>query len=77
MVIETTPINSISCACALIDAFDEASSGVDPVVDSILNMTKTSLAALVRAAQVSEGVSMSERGRLVRVGLEGCSQAEV
>lgn len=70
--IKTTPINCISCACTSVDTFDESLGGVDPIVDSIVAMAKTSLAALISAAQASEGVSMAERGRSVRVDLEGC-----
>lgn len=75
MRIKTTPINCVSCACALVEAFDDAMGGLDPVVDSIADMAKTSLAALVAAAQASEGVSMAERGRCVEVELEGFMEA--
>lgn len=72
MRIKTTPINCVSSACALVEAFDDAMGGLDPVVDSIADMAKTSLAALAAAAQESAGVSMGERGRLMEVELEGC-----
>lgn len=71
MRIKTTPINCISGACALVEAFDDAMGGPDPVVDSIADMARSSLAALVAAAQVSERVSAVERGRAVGVELEG------
>lgn len=72
MEIKTTPINCVSCACALVEAFDDAMGGLDHVVDSIADMAKTSLAALAAAAQASTGVSMAERGRLMEVELKGC-----
>lgn len=75
MEIKTTPINCISSACALVEAFDDAMGGLDPVVDSITDMAKASLAALIAAAQVSERTSMAERGRAVEIELEGFMEA--
>lgn len=40
--LETTPINCVSCACALVEAFDDAMGGLDPVVDSVADMAKSS-----------------------------------
>lgn len=71
MRIKTTPINCVSCACALVEAFDDTMGGLDPVVDSVADMAKSSLVALMAAAQVSERVSTVERGRTVWVELEG------
>ncbi|MEF2593297.1 MAG: hypothetical protein U0M51_01970 [Eggerthellaceae bacterium] len=75
MRIKTTPINCVSGACALVEAFDDAVGGLDPVVDSITDMAKASLAALIAAAQVSERTSMAERGRAVEIELEGFMEA--
>lgn len=75
MRIKTTPINCVSSACALVEAFDDAVGGLDPVVDSITDMAKASLAALIAAAQVSERTSMAERGRAVEIELEGIMEA--
>lgn len=75
MRIKTTPIGCVSSAYALVEAFDDAMGGLDPVVDSIADMAKTSLAALASAAQESAGVSMAERGRLMEVELEGFMEA--
>lgn len=71
MRIKTAPINCVSSACALVEAFDDAMGGLDPVVDSIADMAKSSLVALMAAAKVSERVSTVERGRTVGVELEG------
>lgn len=75
MTVKTTPINCVSSACALVEAFDDAVGGLDPVVDSITDMAKASLAALIAAAQVSERTSMAERGRAVEIELEGFMEA--
>ena len=73
--IKTTPINCISCACALVEAYDDAMCDADPVVDRIADMAKTSLAALLAAAQKSDGVSVTERGCVIETMLEGCEVA--
>lgn len=75
MEIRTTPINCLSCACELLDAFDNATGGSDPVADRIADMARTSLVALLSAAQASRDVSMRERGMTVQVQLEGLEQA--
>ena len=75
MRIKTTPINCVSGACALVEAFDDAVGGLDPVVDSITDMAKASLAALIAASQVSERVSTVERGRTAEVELDGFMEA--
>ena len=71
MQLKTTPVNCVSSACVFVEAFDDAMGGIDPVVDSIADMAKTSLAALAAAAQASECLSTAERGRTVCFEIEG------